>query len=342
MSVSTFRSICAGALAVTLSIPAFSIGFGTKAKDATVKVVNGKPLKGKSTLAIGAFRVAFKTHDQVVSIAHGALMGNGGSSVTDDTTLSGVDHALMQKIADEIYADFLVQAKAKGYSITDSAALASTSADYKALPVTASFAEGPFGLFVVPTGQTSPVLGADDYKQERHGAQSFTSGFKGIGVGMAKTAANDVFIKVASPDTAVLAVTIVVNYATYKGTQSQWGGSSSATVDFGATIEGADAYGLGTGVKAWDSKTQGCAACMAQANMSGNIHTSDSIGTTEKRDALGVSGNVSNALGALMGTGVGKHKAFNVTADPVAYEKNVLVVASEASNLMLTKVAAER
>lgn len=342
MSVSTFRSICAGTLAVMLSIPAFSIGFKTKAKDATVKVVNGKPLKGKSTLTIGAFRVAFKTHDQVVSVAGGALMGHGGSSVTDDTTLVGVDHVLMQKIADEIYADFLAQAKAKGYSIVDSAALASTSADYKALPATASFVEGPFGLFVIPTGQTSPVMGADDYKQERHGAQTFTSGFKGIGVGMAKTAANDVFIKAAAPDAAVVAVTIVVNYATYKGTQSTWGGNSSATVDFGATIEGADPYGLGTGIKAWDSKTQGCAACMAQAYMAGNIHTSDSIGTTEKRDALGVSGNVSNALGALMGTGVGKHKAFAVTADPVAYEKNVLVVAHDASDLLLTEVAKEK
>jgi len=334
------RLFAASLVFLSLTLTASGIGFGRKDKNATVRIVNGKPLKGKSTIALGAFRVAFKMHDQVVSIARGALSGNGGSSVTDDTTLSGVDHALMQKIADQVYADFLSQAKAKGYSIVDSAALAASSPEYKALPTTASFTEGPFGEFVIPAGQTSPVLGADDYKQERHGAQTFTSGFKGIGVGMAKTAANDVFGKVGSPDTAVLAVTIVVNYATYKGTQSQWGGTSSATVDFGATIEGTDPYGMGTGIRAWDAKT--CGMCMAQANMTGNVHSSESIGTTEKRDALGVSGNVSNAIGALMGTGVGKHKAFTLTADPAAYEKNVLLVAHEASDLLLTEVAKEK
>lgn len=337
MSSAYVRSVATSLILVSAFLPAFGIGFGNKDKGAVVKIVNGKPLKGKSTLALGAFRVAFKTHDQVVSIARGALMGNGGSSVTDDTTMSGVDHALMQKIANEIYADFVEQAKAKGYTIIDSASLASSSAEYKALPTTVSFTDGPFGAFVVPVGQTSPVLGADDFKQDRHGAQSMFSGFKGLGAQMSKSAADAVFYKIGSPDAAVLAVTIVVNYATYKGTQSQWGGNSSASVDFGATIEGGDAYGIGTGIHAWDPK-----AGVAYANMVGNVHTSDPIGTTEKRDALGVSGNVSNAIGALTGTGVGKHKAFALTADPAAYEKNVLVVAHDASDLLLTEVAKEK
>jgi len=344
MSKISFRSACSVCLVVTaLAAPAFGIGFGSKKeKSATIKLLNGKPLKGKSTLAIGAFRVAFKMKDQVVSVAGGALSGGHGSSVTDDTTMTGIDQVMMQKIADEIYADFLMQAKAKGYTIVDSASLATSSADYKALATTASGTEGPFGVFVIPTGQTSPVLGADDYKQDRHGAQSFTAGFKGIGLQNAKTAANEVFPKIAAPDAAVIAVTMVVNFATYKGSQSTWMSSSSATVNFGATIEGADPYGSGTGIKIWDAKTMGCGACMASAYMAGNIHSEEGIGTTQKRDALGVSGNIGNAASVLMGGSIAKHKAIELTADPVAYEKNVLVVAQEATDLLLSELAKSR
>jgi len=337
------RTSSGALLLCAFALSAHAINFGKKDSAASVKVTNGGPFKGKSALAIGAFRVTFKLHDQVVSTAGNALMGGGGSSVTDDTTMVGIDHVLMQKIADAIYADFLQQATAKGYTILDSVKLAATSPEYKALPVTVSFSEGPLGSFVIPTGQTSPVLATDDYKQERHGAQTFSAGFKGIGVQMAKTEANAVFPKIGK-DTgaAVIAVNIVVNYAAYKGTQSTWMGNSKATVDFGATIEGVDAQMLGTMIRGWDAKTADCGNCMAEAYLKGVVHSSEPIGTTAKRDALGVSGNVGNAIGGLMGGSIAKHKAYELTADPAAYEKNSLQVAKEAVGLLLEEVAKEK
>ena len=341
---STVSRISSGALLLcAVPLSAHAINFGKKDASASVKVINGGPLKGKSTLAIGAFRVAFKQHDQVVSTAGGALMGGGGSSVTDDATMVGIDHALMQKIADAIYADFVQQARAKGYTVLDSVKLAATSSEYKALPTTVSFTDGPFGAFVIPTGQTSPVMPTDDYKQERHGAQGFGAAFKGVGAQMAKTEANAVFPKIGK-DTgaAVIAVNIVVNFAAFKGTQSTWMSGSKATVDFGATIEGIDPQLMGTMIKAWDAKTPDCGNCMAQAYLRGVVHSSDSIGTAEKRDALGVSGNVGNAIGGLMGGSIAKHKAYELTADPVAYEKNALQVAKDANAMLLEEIAKEK
>jgi len=339
---STVSRISSGAL-LLCALSAHAINFGKKDATASVKVNNGGPLKGKSTLAIGAFRVAFKQHDQVVSTAGGALMGGGGSSVTDDATMVGIDHALMQKIADAIYADFVQQATAKGYTIVDSVKLAATSAEYKALPSTVSFTDGPFGAFVVPTGQTSPVMPTDDYKQERHGAQGFGAAFKGVGAQMAKTEANAVFPKIGKETgAAVIAVNIVVNFAAFKGTQSVWMSGSKATVDFGATIEGVDPQLMGTMIKAWDAKTPDCGNCMAMAYLKGVVHSSDAIGTTEKRDALGVSGNVGNAIGGLMGGSIAKHKAYELTADPAAYEKSVMQVSKDANAMLLEEIAKEK
>ena len=81
---------------------------------------------------------------------------------------------------------------------------------------------------------------------------------------------------------------------------------------------------------------------MASAYMAGNIHSEEGIGTTQKRDALGVSGNIGNAASVLMGGSIAKHKAIELTADPVAYEKNVLVVAQEATDLLLSELAKSR
>ena len=338
------RALCAVLVSGAIVLPAKAINFGKKEESAEVKVTKGGPLKGKTSLAIGAFRVSFKTHDEVVSVGGGALMGGRGSSVRDDTTMSGVDQALMQKIADQVYADFVQQATAKGYTVIDSAKLATQSPAYKALPTTVNFAEGPLGAFVIPIGQTSPVLATDDYKQDRHGAQTTFGGFKGVGVQMATTEANSVFPKLANETgSAVIAVNIVVNFAAYKGTQSTWLSNSKATVDFGATIEGVDQQLLGTMVKVWDAKSSGCGTCMGQAHLQGDVHSSEAIGTFEKRDALGVSGATANAIGMLSGVGKQEtHKAYHLTADPVAYEKNTLTVAKQANEMLLDAMVKER
>lgn len=78
---------------------------------------------------------------------------------------------------------------------------------------------------------------------------------------------------------------------------------------------------------------------MAEVYLQGNIHNSESVGTFDKRDALGVSGNASNAISVLMGGSIAKHKAYRLIADPAAYEKNALVITKEANELLIDELA---
>ncbi|MEO6924130.1 MAG: hypothetical protein ABI142_09915 [Bryocella sp.] len=320
-----------------------AISFGKK-DGVDVKIVNGGPLKHKSILAIGAFRVAFKTHDKVVATGGGIMNHGSGSSSIQEASMEGIEQPLMQKIADQIYADFVAQATAKGYTIIDSAKLAGSNAEYKNLAMTANFTDGPLGTFVVPTGQVSPVLATDDYKQENHGTRGFGAAFKGIGSQMSTTEANKVFPKVGKEtDAAVIAVTIVVNFATFKGSQSAWMSGSKSSSNFGATIEGVDDLLMGTNIKAWDAKTNGCGNCMAHAYLKGNIHSTESIGEMTSHKANTTGDNVGNVLAGLTGSGsMTKRKSLTLTADPDAYQKNVLLVAQQAHEMLLSEIVKEK
>lgn len=98
--------------------------------DASIKVAHGDELKGKSTVAIGAYRVAFVTQDAANAVTRGMF---GGSAAMISGELVGADRALMQKIADDVFVDFLKQSAAKGYSVIESSTLASTAQAYAAL-----------------------------------------------------------------------------------------------------------------------------------------------------------------------------------------------------------------
>jgi hypothetical protein len=317
--------------------------FGSKETAATVKIERGGPLKGKSTLALGAFRVAFVTEDAANSESHGMFSG-GGSAARMTSQLVGIDHALMQKITDEIYADFLKQAAAKGYTVIDSASLAKSSSAYGALPPMENFDEGRLGTFVIPTGQRSVELAADHSAKQDKGAVGFISAMKNVSKSMATAEANKVF-PVAAKDTnsTVVGVTIVVNFANFKGTSSSFG-SSKATIAPGATIDGQNKEDIShaTSIMAWDASTSTAPAGMAMVLLEGEIHSDVSIGEFGSHSAMKAGDHISNGIAALGAGGQVNKKASELTADPIAYETNVLLVAAQANDMMLSAIAKEK
>ena len=333
------RLALACCLCATLS-PVFG---GKNNKDASAKVTHGGPFKGQSSFALGAFRVAFVTEDKVVSVAKGMLSGGGGSSSKMTGELAGVDHALMQKIADEVYADFLKQAAAKGYTLIDSTQLAKTSAAYSAMAGAENFAEGRLGTVVIPTGQRSVPLAADDSAKAERGAQSFMASIHNVGAFTAKAEANKAFPEAAKEvGVPVLGVTIVVNFADFKGGVSKFGTSSKATIMAGATIDGTNEFSSATSIMGWDSKTQNCPGCMGEVGLTGRVHSDASIGTLDSHSEMKKGDHIANGLGALAGTGRVNKRGAVLTADPAAYETNVLIVAAEASDILLSAMAKEK
>jgi hypothetical protein len=322
-------------LALLATMPAYAADggpFSHKDKDAEVKLYKGDMFKGKSTLAIGAFRVAFTTEDTAYSSSHGAF-SNGGSAAKMTGSLVGVDHALMQKIADQVYADFLKQAAGKGYTIIDSNAVATKSTVYSAVTQTVNYADSRIGTLVIPTGQRSVALAADDSAKAAKGAATLGSAFGNLGKQLAKSDANKAFPVVAKDVAApVIGVTIVVNFANFKGTSSSFG-SSKATVEPGATIDGSNKNDLAlfTSILAWDGST--CAAavpCEARVYQEGQIHSSEPIGKTSS----------DNGHSKWFGNS-GKGSAV-IDADPALFETHVLEVSTEASEMMLAAIAKEK
>lgn len=324
-----FEKLCsrvAGALVLVVGVAltgharaATSGGAGENA--ATVKVTRGGELKGKSAFALGAFRVAFVTQDAAAAAARGIF---GGSAAKISAELVGVDRALMQKIADEIYADFLKQAAAKGYTVVESSSLLKTSAAYAALTPAENFSVGRLGTFVIPTGQRSVALASDARAKEEKGTGGFAARFNIVGDQVAKAPAYDAFPVAAEQAGApVLAVTIAVNFANFKASSSL--GGSKASLAVGATIDGRNKLEIlpSTAILAWDKGTGSCALCQAQFGLEGQIYSDAVIGNYD-------------------GSGTQNNQAGAVTADPAAYEKSVLAVAAQAIDLLLGAVAAER
>ncbi len=289
--------------------------------DASVKVAHGSEIKGRSTVALGAFRVAFVTEDAANAVSRGLF---GSSAAKMSGTLVGLDHAQMQKIADEVYADFLQQAAAKGLTVMDSATLAKAAAAYAALTPSENFAIGRLGTYVIPTGQRSVALASDSRAKEEKGSAGFAARFNMITDQVAKAPAYEAFpIAAGQADAAVLGVTIVVNFANFKGSSSL--GGSKASLAVGATIDGRNKNEIipSTSVLGWGKSTNSCPLCQAQFGLEGQIHSDAAIGSYES------SGSSNNQTGI-------------VGVDPVAYEKNVLMVAAQANALLLSAVAAEK
>lgn len=305
--------------------------FGSKSQ---IKVVNGGPLKEGTSFAIGSFRVTFITSDKVVSVAKGGW-ATASASAQMNGTLIGLAHPTMQKLADQVYADFLQQATAKGLTLVDSVKFAAASPSYKAMATTPNYEEGRLGTVVIPTGQQSVPLSEDHSENANKGSKGIFAQIKQQQTALyASSDANKIFpIAAKEVGMPVIGVTIIVNFGDFQGATHNWGGSHVKVLP-GATVDGGNKMELlrATSMLAWGPKT--CPACMAQVLLEGTIHSDESIGDTEASKSRR---SISTTLGGdIMGSSASKD--MTIVVDLPAYEKNVLIVTSQTSGLMLAEL----
>ncbi len=320
-------------LLLSVAAPLHASGSNDKVK---VRVANGGPFKGES-FALGAFRVAFTTEDEVVSVAKGSwVTGGSSSSASISGSLEGLDQPTMQRIADQVYADFLRQAAARGLKITDSVHLAGASASYKALAPSTNYEQGRMGTVVIPTGQTSVALSEDGSTKANKGSKGLLAQWKQMGATDFGTAdANKAFPAAAKEaGMPVIGVTIVVNFADFKGGNGSFGHSKTG-METGATIDGNGKQEMlrNTSIVGWAAGTASCAACMGQALLEGTIHSNEPIGST----AAGKTHKSSIGFGNGPTSSSAK-KGVVVEVDLPAFEKNVLAVATEANAALLAEL----
>ena len=138
-----------------------------------VRNTAGDQIKGAQRIGITVFNVAFPDEFKLVAKSHGASLNLISSrSSTMHTHLTGVDLAARQKIADEVYSDFVTQLRAAGFEVVDQRSLIAASPELASWAGQPSGAQGRFGTYVAPSGMQVRFMPGDT-------AQRATSGMFG-------------------------------------------------------------------------------------------------------------------------------------------------------------------
>ncbi|MBS1815428.1 MAG: hypothetical protein JSS87_11170 [Acidobacteria bacterium] len=318
----------------------------------SIKTERTGGLKGKSTVAIGAFRVIWVRQDSIGASSTNNFGGGltGRATVEQEAFLLGLEKPQMQKLTDQIYADFLTKLKAKGYTVIEPKDLLAKAPQAASLEMTENFETGRWGTYVVPSGQSSIQLAADESKAVGRGSKGGVfSGFKQQGQKTKKGEADKVLPEASKAigDTPVIGVTIVASFAQFKGSgYSHWGQSAKTKIMTGATINGAQEKqdAMVTGIQVWDAHMyDNCKiACpLSTLALVGDIHDEHSVGEMVKYDAKTHGERITNAFSDFTGDAA-KHKGYIVNLDPAAYDQNMPVVAAQANDLLVASLAKER
>ena len=228
------------------------------------QLAHGSELKGAHRVAISVFNVAFPNRNHYTAVAsgsHSGAFGTFGSSSKSvmDTTITGVDPATRQRIADRAYASFVAQLQAAGYEVVDQAEFARLAPERQGWTAQRPFAEGRFGSYVAPTGMAVYFMPGDAAKRD-------TSGMFGQQM-MAITASADrpqAYQRSAylahDAGLGVIAVSLVVDYGVYSSSgenRRAFGGKASASWRPGVTIAAGNAVDRATTLQYWGPKSGG-------------------------------------------------------------------------------------
>jgi hypothetical protein len=248
------------------------------------QVVHESEFRGARRVAISVFNLAFPSANEYTANTKGtSLMGRYTTSASASmrTTLTGVDQATQQRIADRAYALFVEQLEAAGYEVVEQAELARLAPEFSTWTALPNFAPGRFGAYVAPTGRAVRFLQGDTAKRD-------TSGFLGQQLTPFRALDNPQAFS-RSPYIAhdagigVIAVTLVVDYGVYSSTGEKRSAGGSAAVGFkaGATIAAGNAIDHGTLLEYWGPDSGGFPAV---AFLQKPIYSEREIGVTEGFD----------------------------------------------------------
>ena len=193
-------------------------------------LVHRDGFKDAKRVAISVFNVAFPNENQQsaktktkssfgIYSAIGTAMKetlDQSKSMNQHTTLDGVDPATRQRIADAAYADFVAQLTAAGYEVVSTQDLASLTPEYTTWTAAPNFSDGRFGTYVAPTGLSLYWLVGDQAKRDTSSnwdkeMLAFRTLDRTQAYQRSPYLAHDGRI-------GIIAVTLVVDYGTYKNT----------------------------------------------------------------------------------------------------------------------------
>lgn len=309
-------------------------GFMGLSKTDSITIDNADAFKAVDKVTIGSFTLGFATYKTASAKAGGGLMGGGfGGKSTAKSTLIGIDDALMQKITDEAYKNFLADLKSKGYTVVSRDALlthkdfASTSSQSNPWEDSSGGFFGPKSTtkYFAPTGFKDIKVFAGDIPGTMGG---FAFGNPTMG---AITYAKETGVK-------VLHVIYVMDFANADSYGGSWTSSSSVTIGQGLTVvPGVSKIGLigGEGGGTFGANPNGHVAL-------GQPITSEKEFATVADSTSGASRGMevaANVIGVLGGVGTNSSRDYEFKARPKDYKAAANDAFKQANTALVEKMA---
>ena len=225
--------------------------------------------KGPKRVAISVFNVAFprenvqsakaqKKTSWMSTNAIGSVFKNTDTttkSMNQHTTLDGIDPATQQRIADAAYADFVAQLTTAGYEVVSADELAKLAPEYTTWTAAPNFSEGRFGSYVAPTGRKVFWLMGDQAKRDM---SSHWDKQASLFRAMDRTQAYQRSAYLAhDAKVGIIAVTLVVDYGTYKTTGDAKFNSMDVSFTPGVTAQGGTHIDSATLAEYWGTDSGG-------------------------------------------------------------------------------------
>lgn len=308
-------------------------GFLGLSTAAEVDVQTEAAFKSVNKVVIGGFKVGFLEEMRASNKAGGGLMGGGfGGKSTANVDLKGVDTALMQKITDAAYGDFVARLQKKGYTVIDRAELLKNR-DYANANKEKSPLREESSMFF-GADATITYLAPSSLDGLYFTGEAGRSG--GFGFGNPQVASVNFAQENKIP---VLFVTYEIDFANKSGGHGGWG-SMSSSVEVGQGIS----VTPGGGVKL----IGGHAGTFSTANGSmlfgQPVYSEETFGTivNTSSDAGVAAETALNIFSAFAGAGTNQMRSFEITADPAKYQAVSLKVLAQANEKLTSKMAGLR
>lgn len=221
------------------------------------QVFRAKEFQATHKVAISVFNVAFPRENHFTANTRGGnSMFSHAAKASMKTTMTGVDQATQQRIADWAYALFIAQLKDAGYEVVDQAGLIQAAPEFATWDKLPNFSEGRFGAYVAPTGMSVRFLQGDAAKRDTSGMLGQQmSAFRGLDRPQAFTRSPYI---ARDGKLGIIAVTLVVDYGAYSSSGEKRGmGKASASFNPGATIVAGNVVDSGTMIEYWSPDSGG-------------------------------------------------------------------------------------
>ena len=330
MSIRLFVSLVSALALAT----APTVALAAKAKD-PVKVTSAKNIQGTQKVVIGQVTIGFLIERKDSAKAGGGLMGSGfGGRSTVRSYLAGYSPEDLQHVADAAYVDLAARLTAAGFEVTDRAALVAHPGFAKA--------KGEAG-----TKEMTTMTGRDDKAKVLFVGATQTGQLK-LMIGDVAASGFGAMGLIANGNQALLGASAFAKETGINVVNVIYYVDFADSDEYGGWFRNSSAVSVKGSMAMLPSQSK--LTVIGPNNKTASLALADPVAVGgdffDKKDSMGgaekVGNAVGNVIGLLGGVGTNSSKKFTFTARPGTYVPGAKQAASDANEVLVTRLASLR